>query len=107
MVCKTHTYANGGQIKAYADGGQVKKLKPHTPAKVKSPILEKAPNPGGEQTPGAKAKAKAKKMADGGPVKKKKAPRKPKPSDLGTGLAATAASELQNRRKQQMKDLDI
>lgn len=105
MVCKTHTYANGGQIKAYADGGQVKKLKPHTPAKVKSPILEKAPNPGGEQTPGAKAKAK--KMADGGPVKKKKAPRKPKPSDLGTGLAATAASELQNRRKQQMKDLDI
>jgi hypothetical protein len=39
-----------------ADGGKVK-MKPHVPAKVKSPILERAkkgPGPGGPKTPVAK-----------------------------------------------------
>lgn len=35
----------------------------YTPGKVKSPILEKAGDPGGPQTPGAKAKRKAKQKA--------------------------------------------
>jgi len=35
------------------------KMKPHKPAKVKSPILEKMKSsPGGPQTPGEKAKRK-------------------------------------------------
>lgn len=69
MVCKTHKYGNGGQVKGYADGGEVKKnpLPPHVPPKIKDPIPP-ATNPGGPHTPGAKAKRKAKKMADGGPV---------------------------------------
>lgn len=49
--------------------------------------------------------------ADGGPVRKKgkKAKKKaqPKPEMLGSGAAARAGSEIQNRRAQQMKDLGL
>ena len=34
MVCRTHKYANGGQVKCYADGGKVKKPKMKPPQKM-------------------------------------------------------------------------
>jgi len=45
---------------------------------------------------------------DGGKVEQKPKP-KPKAEDvpLGDGLASNAASEIKNRRKQQMKDLGL
>lgn len=65
MVCRTHKYANGGQVKGYADGGKVEKNPLPPPKKGDKPkqITTKNP-PGGPHTPGAKKK----KMADGGRV---------------------------------------
>ena len=64
MVCKTHKYANGGQVKGYADGGKVEKpMKPPQTGGKPKRITTKNP-PGGPHTPGAKKK----KMADGGRV---------------------------------------
>lgn len=63
-----------------------------------------------------KPKYKPKKYADGGKVvkdysedrpKRKRPARKPKPSDLGSGMASSAAGALRNRRRQQMEDLGI
>lgn len=55
------------------------------------------------------------KYADGGKVtrdhlaeeKPKVPPKKPKPADLGTGMAAGAADTLANKRKKQMEDLGL
>ena len=101
-------------VQKYADGGPVRlypkaKMKRHVPAKVKDPI--KKGEPGGSQTPGAKAKrkkAEGKKMADGGKVVGKSSKkRKPKPGMLGTGMAAKAGEALRDTRAKQMKDLGI
>ena len=68
MVQKTHKYADGGKIvKRETNLMSYKPMKPHTPAKVKSPILEKAGSPGGPHTPGAKGTyPKKKKKKKGG-----------------------------------------
>jgi len=105
MVCKVHKYADGGKVVKRETN-----LKPHVPPRRKSPILEKAGDPGGPHTPGAKAKrkkAKGKKMADGGKVGRKSSKKKPKPSMLGTGMAAKAGEALRDTRAKQMKDLGI
>ena len=69
MVCRTHKYANGGQVKCYADGGKVKK-NPLPPPKSggKPKKITTEGTPGGPHTPGAKKMKKPKKMADGGRV---------------------------------------
>lgn len=54
------------------------------------------------------------KYADGGKVvkdhtkvEKPKTPPPPKPSDLGSGMAAKAGDTLANKRKKQMEDLGL
>lgn len=55
MVCRTHKYSNGGQVKSYADGGRVRgkgsALADAAPAKVreatKQPPMRK-PKKGGK-----------------------------------------------------------
>ena len=108
MVCKTHKYANGGQVKCYADGGKVKKpMKPPQtggkPKRITTPGKPGDSGPGGAH-PGRNP---PKKMADGGKVAKKEVKKTPKPEMLGSGMAANAGDTLANKRKQQMKDLGL
>jgi len=51
MVCRTHKYANGGQVKCMADGGMVKKNPLPPPKKGPKPKKITTPNKPGHTGP--------------------------------------------------------
>ena len=67
MVCRTHKYANGGQVKCYADGGPVYGAPMSTPKP--GGTTRKRPKPGDASSD--KSRLKPKKRTPSAPPKKK------------------------------------